>query len=114
CQHSVTRKGSIIDCGNSANSARMREVVLPFLDNSMLPIAQSTSQTVIAWVHLFYPQVVETPAIWLDLYLCWLFLGTAGAYLAMFPLSSLLISIFAIHSIPRVFWRWNACFLSLS
>lgn len=114
CHQGVTRKGPIIDCGNAKNGARMREVVLPFLDDSMLPIAQSTSQTILAWVHNFYPQMIETSTNWLDPYLCWLLLGVSGAYLALFPLCSLLISIFAIHSIPRAFWGRNALFLGLS
>lgn len=56
----------------------------------------------------------ETVTPWLDPHFYWLLLGFGGAYLAMFPLCSLLVTIFAIHSIPRVFSGWNTFILVLS
>lgn len=114
CQQSIIRRENGMDCENFVNSTKLREVILPFLDNSMLPLSQSTFQAIFVWVQHFYPQITETTTIWRDLYLCWLLLETIGAFLAMFPLCSLLVDIFAIHAIPRVFWRWNALFLGLS
>ena len=113
CLQGVTRKGSTIDCGSPVDSASLQEVVLPFLDNNMLPLSQSTSQAILVWIHRFYPKVRETTTTWLDPYLCWLFLATIGVYLALFPLGSLLVNVFTLHAIPRVFQRWNTLFLGL-
>jgi hypothetical protein len=55
----------------------------------------------------------ETVTPWLDPHFYWLLLGFGGAYLAMFPLCSLLVTVFAIHSIPRVFSGWDTFILFL-
>jgi len=110
-----TARGNVFtaECGNPAIGTGIREVVLPFLNNSMLPLVESTSQAILAWIHNAYPQVVDKNKMWFDTYIFWLLLGLVGIYLATVPLCSLLIRLFNIHSIPIVFPRWNMFFIYL-
>ncbi len=113
CRQRVLIRGATIDCQSPVNGGNIREVILPFLDNSLLPLSLDTPQAIIDWVHSFHPHLVEPETMSFDIYLCWLFLAIAGAYLAVFPFCRLLINIFMIHSIPRVLSKWNTFFLSI-
>ena len=111
CKHAARGNMLTTECGNPAIGTGIREVILPFLNNSMLPIVESTFQAILNWVHSAYPQVADRNKMWFDIYIFWLLFAVVGIYLATFPLCSLLIRIFNIHSIPIVFPRWNRFFI---
>ncbi len=105
----VVKKKSAIaqECGNPANGSGRRMVILPGLNHLTILNASSTSQEVLRWLNRAAPHQIKTSAVNPGTRLFWLYFGIASIMLAIFPLCTLLVEIFAIKPTPRPLRGWD-------
>lgn len=130
CKRSIRVNTSTTECETPDTHLRVREVVLPFF-NSILPLTASTSQSVLDWIHIAFPQIgtntsqpilkllqkvspqIQDPYFLLDPYMVWLGIGLVTLYLSLSPLCYVLTVLLSIHSLPTSFTKKNGIFITL-
>ncbi len=95
------------ECGNPANGSGRRTVILPGLNHLTILNASSTAQETLNWLKRAAPHQLKISAVNPGTRLFWLYFGIASIMLAIFPLCTLLIEIFAIKATPHPLRGWD-------
>lgn len=99
--HALAPNSSTFECGNPASGTGRRVVVLPDLTHLTIINAHGSFMETLAWLKRIDPTTVSTTNLQSDQRLFWLEFGVAGILLAIFPLGTLLLEIFQVHSNPH-------------
>lgn len=90
-------------CGAVDTGTGRRMTILPGANHITILTDDEALRSMLNWIHNTYPQAVNDDRIHSDMRISWLLLALAGALLALFPLSSLLVDVFGINATPRAF-----------
>ncbi len=91
------------ECGNPLNGTGRRIAILPGLNHLTILNGNSTFQEMLNWLHRAYPREVALEQMQAGTRLFWLLCGVFSILCALFPLSSLMIEIFALFPQARTF-----------